>query len=363
MLVRPRPLLTVWYDWVALLAIGALLALLIWLALRARDSFIVPALTGRPLVEVQPKLAQQRVKWKVTERKYSDKPEGEIVGQKPPAGTAFRGFEAQRMREAGVQLIVSRGKQDSFIVPALTGRPLVEVEQELTQKRVRCTVTKKVYSDKPEGQILDQKPPAGTEFLGAAAQRMRKKGVHLTVSRGKQTVELPSDLAGKPAPEVARRLKRAGLKVEVKETNDRNVPEGTVLGMSPKPGAPLAKGETVTLIVSGGIQPGQLVLEPRAGGVYRLRYKPEKGRTHQLWLTWVDLVGGRVVGGVREGKAFLQPGGKEFRRDLRFRGYGWIEINDEGQRADIEINERGKMSPVNGKVKPVNRVNVPWYKE
>ena len=75
--------------------------------------------------------------------------------------------------------------------------------------------------------------------------------VTLTVSSGREQVNVPS-LFNVPESEAAADLRNLGFKVERTTSTDASVASGRVIRTDPGASTPLAKGSTVTLIVSTG---------------------------------------------------------------------------------------------------------------
>ena len=71
------------------------------------------------------------------------------------------------------------------------------------------------------------------------------------VSKGPAPVKVPK-LAGQTQAAATAALTKAGLKVTTSQDYSKSVPSGSVISTSPGPGASVAKGGTVNLVVSQG---------------------------------------------------------------------------------------------------------------
>jgi eukaryotic-like serine/threonine-protein kinase len=100
--------------------------------------------------------------------------------------------------------------------------------------------------DAPEGQVLEQDPPEGTEL---------RRGDDLTVvlSRGRQPVDMPAVVGDEEADAVAE-LEAERLEVTVERSHHDDAPAGQVIGQDPDEATPLRQGDSVTITVSLGIE-------------------------------------------------------------------------------------------------------------
>ena len=103
-----------------------------------------------------------------------------------------------------------------------------------------------VYSDTvPEGKVASQSPEAGASV---------KKGDTVTyyISRGPETIKVP-DVKNKSEEDARAELEEAGFVVkEVTTEYHSTIAEGNVISQSPEAGEYVAKGESISLVVSSG---------------------------------------------------------------------------------------------------------------
>ena len=96
----------------------------------------------------------------------------------------------------------------------------------------------------PKGIVIDQSPDAG--------ERIQKNGqVDVTVSKGKQTVPVPS-VVGRNRDDAVSTLANAGLQASPVALVPSSKPEGTVVAQDPTAGATVVKGSRVRINVSSG---------------------------------------------------------------------------------------------------------------
>lgn len=109
-----------------------------------------------------------------------------------------------------------------------------------------------VPSDQPEGTVLDVNP-VGTLSRGDA--------VAITYSSGPEQVTVPGGLLNQPESTVSQQVVNAGLVPDVVRQPSADVPQGRVISVNPQQGATVARGTTVTIVVSTGPVP-----DPGASG-------------------------------------------------------------------------------------------------
>lgn len=124
---------------------------------------------------------------------------------------------------------------------------------------IKFQIKEEIYSaDVDSGCIIDQDIEPGTAF---------KKGdvLNVTVSRGMETVVIPSNLANMNAELARAQLKELGLNCELKNYSSSEVEEGNVIKTEPEMGSEVAKNSTIILYVSMGVDREQFELEDFTG--------------------------------------------------------------------------------------------------
>lgn len=130
-------------------------------------------------------------------------------------------------------------------VPAVVGAQQAKAEADLTAAGFEVKVVTAASEDEPEGTVLAQDPPAG-------ADAEPNSEVTITVSAGSDTVEVPK-LEGASQEQARNLLEQAGLEIgNVTEGDSPDVPKGKVISSDPPAGDRVAKGSTVSIVVSSG---------------------------------------------------------------------------------------------------------------
>jgi eukaryotic-like serine/threonine-protein kinase len=141
----------------------------------------------------------------------------------------------------GAVLLLNGSKK--VTVPDVVGASQAAAEKALRDKGFSTDSTFET-STKHQGEVIGQDPSGGTQA---------KKGstVHLTVSGGPGQANVPS-VAGLGRRAAAKKLTKAGFKVDEEEKSDDTVAKDHVIETRPSEGTPLDKGSRVTLVVSSG---------------------------------------------------------------------------------------------------------------
>ena len=171
---------------------------------------------------------------------------GRVKEQRPPDGT-------QLAKGATVTVVVSTGPE-TRPVPAVKGLPAGDAEARLTGAGFTPSLNARPDDKVPADTVLDQDPAPNTPLPKGGT-------VTLTVSSGPDKVGVP-DVTGRSAADAANVLGRAGLDAQVRPELSPTVPEGGVIRTNPAAGTMVAKGSTVTLIVSAGAPATTTTTEP-----------------------------------------------------------------------------------------------------
>ena len=139
-------------------------------------------------------------------------------------------------------------------VPDLLGKSPAEARIIAAQSGLDINVERQYYSPTiPEGKILSQLPPAGSQVR-------RGWQVRVAESLGPQRVEIPN-LMGQSDRVANINIRRRGLDVgAVAEMGMPDVPEGQVLAQAPPPNASGVSAPKISLLVAGSSQPQALVM-------------------------------------------------------------------------------------------------------
>ncbi len=143
-------------------------------------------------------------------------------------------------------------------VPNVAGRTIADASNLLGQAGFQFTTVQEEITGTPAGIVI-RTDPAGD------ARVAQDTMVTVFVSSGPEQVSVPATVISDPV-DVARDLLQSeeyGLRVEVREQVDANIPAGIVIATEPAPNTLVDRGTTVVLVVSSG--PGQAPVPPLVG--------------------------------------------------------------------------------------------------
>jgi beta-lactam-binding protein with PASTA domain len=197
---------------------------------------------------------------------FSAKPRNRVVSQKPGAGTTLA-------KGTVVTLNVSKGPR-AVPIPDVVGQDEAAAINTVRAQGFVPDVAR-VPSDQPPGQVVAQHPVAGRKSAPGSGVRLnvavepkaRSKGSSTSAPEVSQPgstttgssapatvfVTVP-DLAGKKLLAARKLIRRAGLVTEFKRVPN-DLPKGTVVSQSPKPGTNAKRGAHVLVNVSLGPTP------------------------------------------------------------------------------------------------------------
>ncbi len=156
--------------------------------------------------------------------------EGMVLRSDPPVGQTLRPGTV-------VDLFVSKGRKP-LSVSNWTGKDSGEARAALERKGFEVTSTDQYSDSVPEGDVISQSPPDGTQFRGDQ--------VKLVVSLGPELVEVPGGLVASGWEAAQHTLEAAGFVVDVQHI-DNYLGLGFVYSVDPGSGNEIPKGSTVTL--------------------------------------------------------------------------------------------------------------------
>jgi len=174
----------------------------------------------------------------VLQGEYSTEPPNTVLGTDPKAGT-------QAAKGSAVKVLVSRG-QKLVTVPDLKGEVWVNVRDTVTPS-FKVTLQRQSSDTVPRGQVIDTNPPANSQVpLGS--------GLTVILSSGPAQVRVP-DESGKTRDDAVADLSSLGLQPTTRSQSSDTVDSGTVISTDPSSGTTVAKGSSITVIVSSGSAP------------------------------------------------------------------------------------------------------------
>ncbi|MGK2960886.1 MAG: PASTA domain-containing protein [Gemmatimonadaceae bacterium] len=175
-----------------------------------------------------------------------------VLEQDPPAGSLQK-------RGAEVTLAVSGG-QRTATVPEVRGSSQQQARIAIETAGFQFGSVSQEMSTEPRGAVVSSDPEPGTTLELPAT-------VSITLSQGPATVQIP-DLTGRTLADARSTIEQLGLRLGGTSTDTSSfLPENTVLGQMPSPGATVSSGANVSLRVSRfppppTIQPIQPVAPP-----------------------------------------------------------------------------------------------------
>ncbi|WP_413100681.1 Stk1 family PASTA domain-containing Ser/Thr kinase [Streptomyces sp. Inha503] len=199
----------------------------------------VPPVLRKTQAEAEKKLRGAGLDVKVVNEFSDVVPKGKVIGSKPGPG--------ERVRDTGtVTIRVSQGRPRAE-VPNVVGMPLAEAKRKIADQGLTVgKVTGRFSSETAQGSVLSTSP-------GPDSVRRPETPVSIVVSRG-QPVDIP-DVVGDPVDEARSTLEDEGFKVKIAERQVFSEEDkGSVAEQSPSTDDEAAKGDTVTLTISKGVQ-------------------------------------------------------------------------------------------------------------
>ncbi|MDX9975024.1 MAG: PASTA domain-containing protein [FCB group bacterium] len=231
-------------------------------ATAAGNLVTVPNIVGMPLSQAVLDLERRGLALGEPERVSSDKPEYEILAQRPPAGSVVR---------SGRKVSPTISVKDPEITPNLIGKTQEEAVQLAAASGFQVNPRpSRLPNPQPLGTVIGQDPAPG-------APSGEKPMISVLVSDG-PAVEyfLMPDLVGRQLTEIAGVLTPLGLKGEEQAIDSPEQPLGVVLGQSPAAGTWVQAGMQVTYQVRASAP------EQAQATLYSRRF------TYQVPFSWSD---------------------------------------------------------------------------
>ncbi len=148
-------------------------------------------------------------------------------------------------------------KEETEIVPSLTGKTLQEAKEILGDK-FYIKVTGEAFSDTvKKGAIVLQEPEADSSVHINSV-------ISVVISKGKASeaeIIMP-DVVYSSRIKARETLEKLGLKVIVKEEYSNSIPAGVVMSQSVPEGEKITADKVVTIVVSNGIKPEITTIRP-----------------------------------------------------------------------------------------------------
>lgn len=219
-------------------AIVLLIAAFIALLYNTPATVTVPDVTGETVEIAREKIETAGlVVGEIVEDASSDVEEGRVSRTNPAANSSKR---------EGSKVDIYVSTTELVTVPDVVGKTQDEAEEALTAAGFEVKV-KEEYSDSiQEGLVIETDPKANSS-------KAKGSTVTITVSKGAESITIPSDLAGKSVEAAKQELQKAGFVVgTTTEQYSDSIQKGLVIGTDPEMGTNHDQGTVVNLIVSKG---------------------------------------------------------------------------------------------------------------
>lgn len=210
----------------------------------AAEQIKVPDLSGKTYADAETELAALGLKIENKGEVSSDTyKEGEIANQEPVAGTAVD-------KDTTVSVVISNGK-GSIDVPNVVGESESSAIDALEEMGFKPDKTYSYSDTVAAGDVISQNPTSGSKA---------KEGdtITITISQGREAVTVPDVYTTYKSEEQAKSL-LADFNISVKTAYSDTYPEGIVMAQSIEPGKQVEKGTSITITISKGPEPSQVV--------------------------------------------------------------------------------------------------------
>ncbi|WP_300675124.1 PASTA domain-containing protein, partial [Desulfoluna sp.] len=173
--------------------------------------------------------------------------------------TLFVLFVAAAGAASFVTLTYITGSEESVVVPDLVGRDVIYVLETLSTMELNTKVKGSEFSPRiPRNRVILQDPAPGTRMK-------RGRNVRIVFSKGPQIVPMPS-LKHLALAEATIQITEMGLEFGVTSTLFHpGIEKGAVIAHVPAPGALVARGIKVDLLLSEGKKPKTLMMTDLTG--------------------------------------------------------------------------------------------------
>jgi eukaryotic-like serine/threonine-protein kinase len=203
--------------------------------LEASEPVAVPPLIGLREENAIAQLDRLGLEADVERGASTEYEEGIVADQEPNEGTRIQKGDT-------VTILVSTGPPMTT-VPDVVGDTFEEAVAKLQDANLDWR-RRDVFSNRREGRVVAQNPPADEEVVEGTE-------VVLRVSKGQDVVEVP-DVLQQSESSARAELEGEGFEVAVERAPSSETPEGLVFAQSPDPRQMAARGATVTITVSSG---------------------------------------------------------------------------------------------------------------
>jgi len=226
---------------VAVIAVMALVTIVTFLvAIKGRERTLVPEVEGLDLLEALPELHDRGLQYLVVPKFDMEIPKNMVISQRPSAGSVVKQGRV-------IELSVSKGNVLDR-VPNYVGYTLEGAEDSLRaiysssyKPLLRIADPSYIHAAKPDGTIIEQEPPPGTQVAGVTE-------LHFVVSLGPagRTVTV-GDYIGIDYGEAITKLAEKNLPFVFTMDAAKKGADGEVVSQLPKAGSQMPADSLVQL--------------------------------------------------------------------------------------------------------------------
>ncbi len=225
---------------IALLVAG----LLLHTGKSSEDLVDVPSLIGQTIDEVMEdaELTEKFTIKEASQRKESDRPEGEILEQDPKDGTKV-------LKGAEITLTVSKGGEnvkDTYKVIDLNGRTMEYAKEILGARDVMYEVFEENSETVEAGKIIRTDPSAGKEL-----DKDSVLTIYVSIGKAAKETQVPN-IVGKSQSDAESALSERGLSLGSVTPCESSEAAGTVIWQSLSEGETVTEGTAVNIQISSG---------------------------------------------------------------------------------------------------------------
>ena len=230
------------------------------LAIKRGEKVTVPNLVNKSVVEALDILSERNLELrKETARNSAIIPENYVLSQDPIPGTVVK-------EGTPILVVISLGSKIS-LVPDIVGKSVREAGVDLNRAGLEVGRFSRLHYERAKDVVLAQWPPPNEQVD-------RETPVDILVSLGPRPKEyrLPN-LIGRPLEKVNTVLDSMGLVVgDITAKLDLSRPQGTIMDQDPRPGALVAEGASISLVMSTLHGEGEQVERKFGAFIYRVPY-------------------------------------------------------------------------------------------
>ena len=222
-----------------IVAVGFGLAALLHSCSSGPQDVPLPNFVGHNYDDVKNNPAYKNFKFITETKNDSSQKAGTILGQNPKAGTVVKS-------NSDVTLTINAGGK-MVTIPDLTNKTQDEAVSNLQQLNLTYDVLPVEDANVTKGYVQNTDPPAGTQVAEGS-----KVSVYVSTGSGGEKVAVPA-IIDETLDAAKKDIAAAGLAVgKITTKDDTGKPKDTVIETTPLPGVQVAKGSSVSIVVSSG---------------------------------------------------------------------------------------------------------------